>query len=611
MFDIVQKNKTLVQVVLGLVALGLVVTAGVTGYSAMGEDGAYLAKVGNQRITDYDIAEATGRQPISNEMKPMVLEQLVQQKLVLAAANNLNLNASTAQLQQAIAQVPAFQVDGKFDVKRYQDMLAAQGMSVPQFEQRVRDSIVARSLLGAYAGTNILSQTALTRLAKLVGETREVQIATLKAEDFVAGTAVSADEVKKYYDSHQAEFRAPEMVKVEYVALSRQAIADAQQLSDAEVQKYFDDNKKTLAGEERKVSHILIEAAKDAKPEVKQQAKAQAEKLVQELKAQPAKFAELAKQYSKDPGSADNGGDLGWVNAETNFVEPFKVAMLKLPQGQISEPVETDYGYHIIRVDEIKAKSFDELKPQITAQLKSEKADKLYTDQAAQFGEFVYNHADSLKPAAEQFKLQIQQSGWITRQGAQDPQLNNPKLAEAAFSEDVLKGKHNSEPVEVAPGTLVSVRVLEHKPAAQTPLAIVTPDIEAKLKREKAEKVAATEGAKQLAALQAGQTPAVTWAEPKTLGRLGEPGLVPATLQSLFHADAAKLPAYVGAAQPGVGYVIYKVVAAKPAPAMEGEAAKRMSQQLGQMYGQVEVSKYIEDLKKSIKVEYRSKPATE
>ncbi|HSC80923.1 MAG TPA: peptidylprolyl isomerase, partial [Chitinolyticbacter sp.] len=275
------------------------------------------------------------------------------------------------------------------------------------------------------------------------------------------------------------------------------------------------------------------------------------------------------------------------------------------------EPVETEFGYHIIRVDEIKAKSFEELKPQIVAQLKSERAEKQYAEQAGQLGEFVYNHADSLKPAADQFKLQVQQSGWITRQGAQDPQLNNPRLAEAAFSDDVLKAKHNSEPVEVAPGVLASVRVLEYKPAAQTPLATVTPDIEAKLKREKAEKVAATEGAKQLAALQAGQAPALTWAEPKTLGRLGEPGVAPDTLKALFRADAAKLPAYVGAVVPGNGYVIYKVVAAKPAPALVGDAAKRMGDQLGQMYGQVEVAKYIEDLKKNIKVEYRTQPAAE
>ncbi|TJZ69769.1 SurA N-terminal domain-containing protein [Chitiniphilus eburneus] len=610
MFDIVQKNKTLVQIVLGLVALGLVIGAGVTGYSAMGGADGALVKVDGKSITEYDVQQATNGQPISNEMRPMVVEQLVQQRLVLAAADKLRLNPSTTQLQQAIAQIDAFHENGKFSAKRYQEMLAAQQMSPAMFEQRVRESIAARTLLGAYSVTNIVPQTTLARMARLVGERREVQATVLAPSTYVGQVAVSADEIKKYYDGHASEFKAPEMVRVEYVMLSRQQIAAQLPVSDADIQQYFETHRAELLGEQRDVAHILFEVPKDAKPDAKAKVRAEAEKVLAELKANPGRFAELAKQYSKDPGSAANGGELGVFGADASLVPPFKEAMFKLPKGQLSDLVETQFGFHIIRVNDIQAKStFEQVKPQIVAKLQGEKAESQYRSQAQAFSELVYQKADSLKPAADEFKLPVQQSGWITRQGAQDAQLNNPKLAEAVFSDDVLKGKHNSEAVEVAPDVLVSARILEHKPAQQTPLETVRGDIEQRLKLEKATKLAAEAGAKQLAALQAGQAVELPWQPSRPVARLGEQGIDSATLGAIFHAPAGKLPAYVGKDVPGAGYVIYKVVAEIPAPPVSDEMALRMRQDVARTYGQVEVAKYIDDLKKSFKVEYRKAPA--
>ncbi|GLS04251.1 peptidylprolyl isomerase [Chitiniphilus shinanonensis] len=610
MFDIVQKNKTLVQIVLGLVALGLVIGAGVSGYSAMSGADHALVKVDGKSITEYDVQQATNGQPISNEMRPMVIEQLVQQRLVLAAADKLGLNPSKPQLQQAISQIDAFHENGKFSPTRYQEMLAAQQMSPAMFEQRVRDSIAARTLLGAYSVTNIVPQTTLARMAKLVGERREVQATVLAPSAFVGQVSVSADEIKKYYDSHASEFKAPEMVRVEYVMLSRQQIAAKLAVSDEEIQKYFDAHRAELLGEQRDVAHILFEVPKGAKPDVKAKVRAEAEKVLAELKANPGRFAELAKQYSKDPGSAANGGELGVFGADASLVAPFKEAMFKLPKGQLSDLVESEFGFHIIRVNDIQAKStFEQVKPQVVAKLQGDKAESQYRTQAQAFGELVYQKGDSLKPAADEFKLPIQQSGWITRQGAQDPQLNNPKLAEAVFSDDVLKGKHNSEAIEVAPDTLVSARILEHKAAQQTPLDTVRGDIEQRLKLEKAAKLAAEAGAKQLAALQAGQDAQLTWQPSRQVGRLGERELNSATLAAVFSAPADKLPAYVGQEVPGAGYVIFKVVSAIPAPPLSDEMAQRMRDEVARTYGQVEVSKYISDLKAAFKVEYRKAPA--
>ncbi|UXY17065.1 SurA N-terminal domain-containing protein [Chitiniphilus purpureus] len=607
MFDIVQKNRTLVQIVLGLVALGLVVGAGVTGYSALEGDGNYLAKVDGKPITEYDVQQAVAGQPISNEMRPMVVEQLVQQRLVLAAAKRLNLTASDEQLRQAIAQMEDFHENGKFSPQRYQTLLGAQQMSPAQFEQRVRDSLTARALFGTYGATAIASKTASARLAKLIGERREIQTVSLRPEDYVARVSVTPDEVKKYYESNQSDFRVPEMVRLEYVLLSKAQLAAKQQVSDAEVQKYIDEHKAQLLGEQRRVSHILIEADKDAKPPVRQQARAEAEALRKVLLAEPHRFAELAKQHSKDPVSAAEGGELGWFGADADFVAPFKEAMLKLPKGQLSEVVETQYGYHLIRVDDIRGKSVDEVKPQVLAKLQQEKVDAQFTGQVQQFSETVYQKADSLKPAAEQFQVPVLQSGWVTRQGAQDPQLKSPKLVEAVFNDDVLKAKHNSEAVEVAPGEWISARVLEYKPAQLTPLETVRAQVEQRVKLKKAEKLVLEEGAKQLAALQAGQTLPLIWEAPREVGRVGEPGLDAQTVAALFLPKPDKLPAYAGKPAAGGSYVLYKVVSVVPAPELTPQMAEQMRVQTERMYSQVEVMRYLEDLKGQIEVQYGAK----
>ncbi|XZG69508.1 peptidylprolyl isomerase [Chitinibacteraceae bacterium HSL-7] len=611
MFDTVQKNKTLVTVVLGLVSLGLVIGAGVTGYSAFSDDGRSLAKVDGQPITEYDLAELTNGQPVSNEMKPMLLEQVVQQRLVLAAAAKANVTAGKGQLQQAIAAVEAFQVDGKFDATRYQEMLASQRMTPAQFEQRVSDSIVARALLGSVAATDIRSQRVNMELAKLVGERRQVSASLVEPTDFASTMSASEADIKAYYDKNALDFRAPEMVKVEYVALSRDELAAATDVSDADVSKYFDEHKAALTKEERDVAHILIAAPKDADAKTKAEAKAKAEGLIAELKKNPARFAELAKANSQDPGSAEQGGELGSFGRDAALVEPFKDAMFKQSVGEIGAPVETEFGYHIIRVNSAKQASFDDVKPQVIATLKAEQIAKQFPKMVEELGELAYNQADSLKPAAERFKLAVQQSGWITREGSADAALNSKSLADAVFSDDVLKAKHNTEAVEVEPGKVVVARVIEHKPAAQVPLADVKDAIAKRIVQEKATAEAARVGAERVAQLQKGQALELKWDEAQPVARLGHPGVSAESLRAIFKVDGSKLPAYVGEALKQGGYRIYKVEAVTAAPAPAPAMLQSMNAELGQLYGQADVAAYLKALRASIPVEYHKAPAAQ
>ncbi|BCL75711.1 peptidylprolyl isomerase [Jeongeupia sp. HS-3] len=612
MFDLVQKNKTAVQVVLGLVALGLVVSVGVTGLSAMQDGNDFYAKVGGSEITERDVALATNGQAVSNDMKPMVVEQLIRQKLLLQAAAKQNFVATDAEMQKAIMAIPAFQENGQFSPKRYEEMLAAQQMTVAQFELRVRDDIALRQLLSAFVSGNFQSQRAMDRMAKLLGEKRTVSVSLLKPDAYLGQVSVSEAELKQYYDKHQDEFKTPEMVRLAYVVFSQDDIAKAQTVSDSDVQQYFDEHKADLAKEERRAAHILITVAKDASAEQRAAAKAKAAEVLKEVRANPARFAELAKQYSQDPGSAQQGGELGWF-ARGAMVKPFDDAVFKLDKGQLSDLVQSDFGFHVIKLEDVRSRTLAELKPEIEQKLRQQKAQAAFQNQLEKFNEVVYQQGSSLQPAADQFKLQVQQSDWVTRKGAKDAQLNNPKLAEAVFSDDVLKGKHNTEAIEVAPGTVVSARVIEHKPAEVPPLATVAADLSAKLKQEKALKLALEDGAKKLAALQKGEAVAGEWQPAGELNRGEQRGIDAQTLNAVFRAPADKLPAYVGSAVPGQGYVLYRVEKSTPAPQLDAQMLQRMRDGLAQTYGQVEIASYIDSLRKSAKVEYskamQAKPA--
>ncbi|MBB5189857.1 peptidyl-prolyl cis-trans isomerase D [Silvimonas terrae] len=586
----------------------MVVGFGLSSYTAMESGPNWLAKVGGKSITEADIDAATRGQAISDDQKPEVLRSLIRRQLMLNQATDLRLTPSAAQLREVISTIPAFQDNGQFSPARYQEMLAASQKTPASFQQEVSSDLAARQLVLPFVQGSISSRTSLDHLIALMTEKREVAVAVLKPQDYLSQVSVSDAEVKQYYDQHQADLKAPEMVKVEYVVLSKAQLAEQQTVSDEEVQKYFDAHKADLAKEEREASHILIQAPKTAAPAEREAAKAKAEALLKEVKANPSRFAELAKANSQDPGSKDKGGDLGW-NARGAMVKPFDDTVFSLKAGEISNVVETDFGYHIIKLDAVRTKALADLKPEIVEKLKTDKAQSAYQAQADKFNEVVYQQADSLKPAADQFKLQVQQSGWVTRKGAQDAVLNNPKLSDAIFGDDVLNKKHNSEAVEVSPGTLVSARVIEHKAAEVPPLATVAPDIQNRLKNDKAAKLVAADGAKKLAALQKGENVNVAWdAQTKEVSRVnGDPSISRDRLTAIFAPQANKLPAYVGGDDPVQGgYVLYKVNKVLPAQAISPEMRQQIARSVDGVYGDAALNNYLNSLEKGAKIEVRA-----
>lgn len=601
MFDFVDKNRRLASVALGLVGAGLLVGGGVAGYSASGFGGDYLAKVDGVKIGERELAAANNGQPVSDAQKPQLLQEVIQRQMLLNEANKQYVRASDAQLREQILKIPAFKDEkGQFSAERYKELLAARQMSVAQFEAKLAEDLRLQQLVGSLMGSSISSKAAGDRLITALAAPREVATYHYGPERFVEQVKLTDADIKQYYDSHLNDYRLPERVKLEYLVLSREELAQGIAVDAAKVQAYFEAHKAELAPEERQVRHILVKLDANADKAAKDAAKQKAEKLLAELKQNSNRFAELAKANSDDPGSAAQGGDLGYFGRGA-MVKPFEDTAFKLKKGELSGLVETQFGYHILQLTDVRAKALADLTPVIEQRIKLEEGQKRFQSESEKFSDLVYQKAESLKPAAEAYKLTVKQSDWVSRATASDPLLNNPKLLEAVFADDVLVKKHNSEAVEVAPGTLVAARVSVHEAAKLQPLADVTAKISDTLKRERAVKLAQDAGKQALADLQAGKTPNLEWAAAKPVSRLQTQGLGKPELDAVFAVPGAKLPGYAGV-QNATGYNLFRVAAAVAQP-LEPAMRANLASSLEQVTGQQDLNGYMAQLRKSQKVE--------
>ncbi|WP_047236792.1 SurA N-terminal domain-containing protein [Chromobacterium subtsugae] len=601
MFEFVQNNKTVIQVILGAVALTFV-GFGVSSYSDVTAD-PYLVKVGSVKISKRDLDRALEGKPSDPATRQAALEEMIRNKLVLADARDHGAAISPDQLRKVIASIPLFQDNGQFSPQRYEEFLKNRYRSAADFEAEISEDMLIRNQLTAVAGTQFVSNTVVTRMAALLGEGRVLQPLTLKPSDFAAEVKTDDAAVKAYYDANAKRFRTPESVKLDYVVLSQDALAQSVKVSDADVHKYFDQHKSDLASEQRRASHILLTVPKGAKPEQKAKIKAEAEAILKEVRANPGKFAEIAKAKSQDPGSAEKGGDLG-LNARGMMVKPFDDAVFSMRPGQISDLVETDYGFHIIRLDAIKTQGLEEARAAIVDKLQKQKASALFREQADKLNEVAYQQADSLKGVVDALKLEVKHSDWLQRnQPGKDELLGNDKLLAAVFSDDVLKKKHNSEVVDVGGGRLVVARVAEHQPERQRPVADVREDIKRELVEREGAKLADKKGQALLAELKAGKgVDAQKWGAEQTVSRRASGGLPMADARAVFSVAAAKLPGFAGVRHDTGEYVIYRVNKVIAAPAVSEADRAQLGGVLGEISANNQLGSYLQALRQKYPV---------
>lgn len=624
MYDLIYKHKRLIMIVLCVLIIPPFAFFGIDFYFRNGDAGAGVARIGDMQISEQEFSMALRQaqdrmrdavrsnpqlasQLNSPEFKEAVLNDLIHRKVMLAQANRVGMTVSDPELQKIIGGIEAFHgADGKFSPQRYEQLLRAQSMTPVMFENEVRQDVVLSRMQSTLAGTVVVPDSVVERLVRVREQEREVSQAVFDPNRYREKVQIAEADAKKYYDEHTAEFRIPERVRLEYVVLNPEAAAHAVTVSDEELRQAYQGKLSAYQSpEKRSASHILFAAGSSAAAEDKAKAKAQAEEVLKQVRQAPARFAELARKHSQDPGSREQGGSLG--EFERGFMaKPFEDAVFGARKGEIVGPVETQYGFHIIRVDGVTPSvttPFEKVKPQLIEEVRKERTQRAYTEAAQRFGDMVYEQYESLQPVADALKLSIQKSDWISRAGGNfNPLFNNEKLLEEVFSEEALKNRRNTEAIEVQPNMLLSARVVEHEPESLLPFDTVKKDIIQHLQSERATELASQEGKAALEKLQKGEKADVTWSKPATVTLQRRQGLHPEGVQAVFGADAAKLPAYAGLTTPDGRFVIYRVSKVTDIESVSPEQLKSAGQQLSRLAAQQQIEALVSSMRERAEV---------
>ncbi|MDP2878346.1 MAG: SurA N-terminal domain-containing protein [Sulfuricella sp.] len=592
------------KIIIGLITIPFALW-GVDSYIRDGDKADILAEVNGQEITRQEFSRTLKEQQERMrgamgerfdpamldrpEVRQSVLDGLVQQRLLAMEANRVGFNLPDTLLASIIAEIPEFQQDGKFSQARYESMIRAQDMTPAVFESRLRQNLVIQQLFEGLSHGVAVPRASEEMVARLAEQQREISQAMLTPEQYMIQLKVDPAGIKAYYDKHREEFLVPEQARLDYVVLSADELRQQMVASDEEVKKYYDEHSAQYnEPEQRRASHILIAE------------RTQAERILKEIKQNPAKFEDIAKQHSKDPGSAAKGGDLGFF-ARGAMVKPFEDAAFGMKGGEISALVQSDFGFHIIKLTAIRqggARSLDEVRGEIAPELKKHKAVKKFAELAETFSNTVYEQPDSLKPVADALKLKIQSSPWISKKGTDMALLKHPKLLQAVFSEDALKLKRNTEAVEVAPNTLVAARVAEHKAASYKPFEDLHTELAKRLLHEQGNAMAVKQGKDALASLQKGGAVAdLKWGATILINRENASSMGKDALSQIFRADTGKLPAYTGIENPKGGYLLIKVSKVVEPGAIDPAKKKSYASQLRQAFAQEYSSAYLASLK--------------
>ena len=543
-----------------------------------------------------------------------MLDGLIEQRVLADETQRLHLTASDDAVRRVLLNDPVISSlknpDGSIDVDRYKQLLAMQGMTPDQYDERVRYSIATQQLPASIQGSAFTSKTLAQHLTELAEQQREVQGIAFHPRDYAAKVQPTDAQLQAYYDAHRTTSPHPPRQRSSTV-MSPATLSAAVQPSDADLKKYYDDNIAHYRTDGQvRASHILIAAPKDASAADKAKAKQKAEEVLAQVKAHPDQFAQIAQQNSQDPGSASKGGDLGYFGrGMIAGGQAFDDAVFGLKKDEVSGIVQTDFGYHIVKVTDVKpavTKPFDEVKDQIAKDLKTQLASKAFSDDSEGFTSIVYEKAKSLQPAADKYKLQLQ-TATVTPQPdpklPPDSPLNNAKFLAAVFASDAVTARNNTQAIDVGGNALIAARVTDYKAAAVPALDAVKDAVRQKVIAAQSNEAAHKEGIAKLAELD--KSKATTgFSSPLKVSRNDAQGVPPVALSAIYKADAQKLPAYVGVDLGDDGYAIYRVNAVVASAPIDPQRLAAAQQQIAQVDAQSDAEAYVESLRARSKVKF-------
>lgn len=582
-----------------------------------------VAKVDGQKISlqEYSNAVENARNYMQSQgqkvdtallespaFKQSVLEGIITRRLIEGAIHDYRFKISDEQLSQHILGMPEFQSNGKFSEETYNQLLTQNKLTPAKFEQSIRKDLAVQQVREGLSNLVFMPKKVAEQSLMSEFEQREVSVTDIKVTDFMNQVTVTPEQVQAYYNQHKTKFIAPAKVKLQFALLSAAGLMGQVSVTDQEVKQYYDENAAKFQGnEQRQASHILIGFNSTATPAEKAAAKEKAESILKQVKANPKSFEKLAIEFSQDTGSAGKGGDLGSFGRGA-MVKPFEDAAFSMKVGDISDLVESEFGYHIIKLTGITGESsdFDSMKLKIKAELLFQKAQAKYAELADDFGNTVYEQSGSLEPAVKKFNLQLQSSPAMSKDEVAKF-FKSDRFASLVFSDDVLKDKRNTEAVEVSPNNLVSARVVEYSPEAPRSFDEVKAGIEGLLKAEAADKLVQQKGEALLAELKAGKASNADWITPVTVDRRNAQGLSDGVMRNVFKVNTHTLPAYYGFNEANKGYTVIKVIAVNQKLKDQPDVADRAFKVYQMALGAEMSHAYVASLKAKKDIQFNAK----
>jgi peptidyl-prolyl cis-trans isomerase D len=569
-----------------------------------------------QRAEQGDAFDARAFEDVAN--KRAVLEWLIDQRVQSMAAEAAGVAVSDAMVRDEIQRIPAFQVDGRFDPQRYQLALASQvpPQTPSQFDRAVRESLEQGLVMNAIASSNFITAPEMDRLIKLMGEQRDVTLMILPSlADAGTGAPVAQADIQAWYDAHLDDYRAPESVSIEYISLDANTMPAPPPADEETLRQRYDQEREKFADQEQRLaSHILVEVDENADAATREAAEAKARGLAVKARAEGADFAALAEAESDDTGSKAAGGDLGWVGKDT-MPAPLESALFAMQPGQISDPVKTEFGWHVLKLREIKAgeqESFEQVRDALVREQAEADRERVFNDLSSRVVDAVLQNPGSLTPAAAAANLTVQKLGPFNAQ-SNEGIAASPALKRAAFSEVLIQDATVSDPIEISPGHNVWIRVVDHTPEQAQPLSQVSDQVVAAIRAQRLQKAASERAAALLARVTGGETLAAlaekeSLPAPETLPGVprGAPLIAPGVSDAIFatHMSADGKPVAGDRVLDDGRIVLFTVDKVVPGDIdrFPPEQRQMLQQQLAQAAGIDDVQALLATLRKTMKI---------
>ncbi len=561
------------QVILALIVIPFALF-GIDSYLNQASNNVSIAKVNGYKILlpEYNraienirnriVSEGKKVDPLmfdSFEFKESVVDGLITKQLLNNDIRESKFKISDQQLSQYIFGMPEFQKDGKFSQELYDNVLKNNQLTPNKFEESIRKDLLIQQVRDGLQKLTFIPPNNLSETLKATSQQREISVAEFKTKDYMTKANIAEKDMQAFYEQNKSKFLAPEQVKAEFVVFSLANILPSISVTEDEIKTFYKTNSDKFQNQQqREASHILLATSKNAPPAEKAKVKAKADDILSQIRKSPKEFEVLARKFSQDPESAKKGGDLG-AFGRGMMVKPFDDAVFSMKVNEVSNIVESDFGYHIIKLTKITGEGvgYDVIKTQIKGELIYQKGQEKFAALAEEFSNKVYEQSSSLDMVSKKFNLPIQKTDWISRSDT-EKFFKNEALMSALFSKESIKDRRNTEAIEVTPNNLISARIIEYKSQSTKPFDDIKKNVEDYLRFEAAKKMVISLGEVALKSV-ADPSQKIIWEPAGFVDRKNSKGLSEAIINHTYKMPTEKLPSYSGFVDGNNGYVIVKV----------------------------------------------------